>query len=208
MLPLVCNVYLAARRDKKLTHKQKHIAEACEVLLSALAQVGIDALVDEATGFQYARQRDALQRLLERYISSELARWVLTFDDDDYREMYRLRGWTLDPESSKKPGAVGKYTVDLVYDRIHPDLLTELKRSKAGWEENGGRKWGKLHQFLTTSQGHPRLRQHLEGVTVLMRVSRTWPEFYERLDTIYPRINQTMRIPFPEPDDDTSDRNI
>ena len=61
LLPVVCRIYLDAQRAKVLTSKQKHIADACELLLSALASVGIDALVDEATGFQYNRTRDALQ---------------------------------------------------------------------------------------------------------------------------------------------------
>ncbi len=82
LLPVVCRIYLDARREKKLTSKQKHIAEACEILLSALASVGIDALVDEATGFQYSRTRDALQKLLEQYVSRELARWERTFEPD------------------------------------------------------------------------------------------------------------------------------
>jgi hypothetical protein len=74
LLPVVCRIYLDARRAKALTSKQKHIAEACEILLSALASVGIDALVDEATGFQYDRPREALQKLLEQYVSRELDR--------------------------------------------------------------------------------------------------------------------------------------
>lgn len=50
LLPLVCRIFLDARREKALSKKQKHIADACEVLLSSLANVAIDALVDEATG--------------------------------------------------------------------------------------------------------------------------------------------------------------
>jgi hypothetical protein len=200
LLPLVCNVYLAARREKKLIHKQRHIAEACEVLLSALAQVGIDALVDEATGFQYSRARDELQRLLARYVSRELARWERTFQVDFYQHICRLKGWKFDPGSTKRTPALAWITADLIYDRIHPDLLKELKTVRGEL----GKPRQKLHQWLTTfpGGGHPRLKQHNEGVTALLSVARTWGQFQEWVDERYPKLNQTLRIPFPEDPDD------
>ena len=196
LLPLVCNVYLAARRDKKLIHKQKHIAEACELLLSALAQVGIDALVDEATGFQYSRERDALQKLLEKYVSKELARWERTFDPEFYRHIYRLKGWRLDPKSTKRTHAVARLTVSLTYNRIHPDLIKELKIVR----DEKGKTSQKLHQWLTTGPagGHPRLKQHLEGVVALLSVAESWAQFLDWVDVRYPELNKTLRIPFPE----------
>jgi hypothetical protein len=65
-LPMACRVYLDARREGKLHPNQRRIAEACEVLVAALANVGVDTLVDEATGFQRSRPDGALQGLLER----------------------------------------------------------------------------------------------------------------------------------------------
>lgn len=55
----MCEVYLSARRADDLVSSQEKLAYQAEVLLSALAQVGIDALVDEATGYQYDRKHDA-----------------------------------------------------------------------------------------------------------------------------------------------------
>lgn len=199
LLPVVCRIYLDARRAKKgITSKQKHIAEACEILLAALANVGIDALVDEATSFQYSRTRDALQRLLEQYVSRELARWERTFEPDFYRHLYRLKGWAFNPASSKRTPQVARLTVDLTYDRIHPDLLRELKQVR----NDGNKPNSKLHQWLTTgpSGGHPRLKQQLEGVVALMSVAPNWDTFKEWVDRRYPKYNETMRLPFPEDD--------
>ena len=75
MLPLVCDVYLAARAAGVLTRKQLPIAEACEILVRALAQTGIIALVDEATGFQEVRDRRTLEAILNRYLRQEFAAW-------------------------------------------------------------------------------------------------------------------------------------
>jgi hypothetical protein len=191
---VVCRIYLDARRAKKLTSQQKHIAEACEILLSALASVGIDALVDEATGFQYDRPREALQKLLEQYVSRELARWERTFEPDFYRHLYRLKNWAFNPTSSKRTPQVARLTVDLTYDRIHPDLLRELKQVRG----EGNKPSSKLHQWLTTGPtgGHPRLKQHLEGVVALMSVAGNWDQFSEWVDRRYPKYNETMRLPF------------
>ncbi len=201
LLPVVCRIYLDARRAKKLHASQRRIADACEILLSALANVGIDALVDEATGFQYSRTRDALQKLLEQYVSRELARWERTFEADFYRHLYRLKGWAFNPMSSKRTPQVARLTVDLTYDRIHPDLLRELKQVR----NEGNKPNSKLHQWLTTGPngGHPRLKQHLEGVVALMSVANNWEQFREWVDRRYPKYNETMRLPFP--DDDAAD---
>ena len=62
LLPQVCNVYLQAKYAGKLTPNQEHIAEQCLMLLNGFATVGIIALVDEATGYQYDRPRKASRR--------------------------------------------------------------------------------------------------------------------------------------------------
>lgn len=202
-LPTVCRIFLDARRAKVLSKKQKHIADACEVLLAALANVGIDAMVDEATGFQYNRTRDALQRLLEQYVSRELARWEKTFEIDFYKHMYRLKKWKFNPASSKRTPQAARLTVDLTYDRIHPDLLKELKQVREEKEKPST----KLHQWLTTGPtgGHPRLKQHLEGVVALMSVATSWNQLMEWMDRRYPKYNTTPSIPFHEFEDETED---
>lgn len=199
LLPIVCRIFLDARRAKKLSKKQKHIADACELLLSGLANLGIDALVDEATGFQYVRTRDALQRLLEQYVSRELARWERTFEMDFYRHLYRLKGWAFNPGSSRRTPQVARLTVNLTYDRIHPDLLRELKHVRS----EGRKPHSKLHQWLTSgpSGGHPRLKQHLEGVVALMSVATSWEQFRDWVDRRYPRYGDTMKLPFPDFDE-------
>jgi len=171
------------------------MANQCEILVRGFARVGIIALVDEATGYQDVRSRDELRLILERYIAKELARWVKTFPNEFYECMYRLRGWSYDPASVKRPGCVAYYTVDLTYDRLAPDLFRELKQRTD--RDAKGRLKHRLHRWLTTDYGHPRLRQHLEGVIVLMKISRSWEEFYYRLNQVYPKLNQTALLPIP-----------
>ncbi|MDE0779087.1 MAG: hypothetical protein OSB43_22625, partial [Nocardioides sp.] len=67
MLPLVCLVYMDAAKAGVLDSKQAGAAAAAEILYRGLATIGIVALVDEATGFQERRERDALRKILEAY---------------------------------------------------------------------------------------------------------------------------------------------
>jgi hypothetical protein len=62
LLPKVCWVYHDAIVAGKILPSQQRIAVVCEIMLRALTNVAIDALIDEATGFQDMRARDALQK--------------------------------------------------------------------------------------------------------------------------------------------------
>jgi hypothetical protein len=68
-------------------------AQESESLLISLANVGLTALIDEATGFQRERAPDALRELLDRYLKKEYAIWAKRFPDDFYFEMFRLKRW-------------------------------------------------------------------------------------------------------------------
>jgi hypothetical protein len=73
ILPDICDTVLAARKAGELQEQQEHIAAHCEILVRGLARVGIIALVDEATGFQRDRAKDALTRILEAFIAKGTA---------------------------------------------------------------------------------------------------------------------------------------
>ncbi|MGZ7317544.1 P63C domain-containing protein, partial [Streptococcus pyogenes] len=95
----------------------------------SLAKVGVTALVDEATGYQYERERFELQKIFKAYISEELLKWQKMFPDDFYMEIFRLNGWSYDVQSIKRrPGVVGKWTNELIYKRLPDGVLEELKR--------------------------------------------------------------------------------
>ena len=88
LLPEICEVWLAARDAGVLQTQQLRIADNADVLMRGLARVGVTALVDEATGYQYIRDRDELHRILEAYISKELLPWAKRFPDEFYKEMF------------------------------------------------------------------------------------------------------------------------
>lgn len=56
----------------------------------------------------------------------------------------------------------------------------------------------KLFQHLTEDFGHPKLREHLTGVIMLMKYSPDWQIFMDRLDREYPQWGDSLMLPFPE----------
>lgn len=186
LLPEVCRVYLRARDEGALLPSQRHIAHRADMLVRALASVGIDALVDEATGYQEVRDRKALSALLDKYLLKEFAAWAKRFPDDFYKEMFRLRGWQYPTISGAKPGVVGKYTMDIVYERLAPGLVEELEARNAKTES--GRRKAKHHQWLSGDVGHPALSAHIQGVTWLMKAADTWDQFMRSLDRAKPKV--------------------
>lgn len=156
--------------------------------------MGIIALVDEATGYQEVRTRDALARILETFVDQELQAWVQTFPTDYYRELFRLRGLTFSSDSVKRPQYFGNLTNDIVYKRIAPGVLDELKRVQR--KTSTGRPKDKLFQRLTQNAGYPKLREHLGSVVTLMKISPDWAAFKAHLDTLHPRFNETIPLDF------------
>ena len=180
----LCETIVEAKRAGILQKQQLKYAAPAEILLRGFAHVGIIALVDEATGYQYVRARKSLEEILEQFISKDLLRWAKMFPDDFYEEMFRLKGWKYDPKSNKRPVFAGKLTTDLVYDRLAPGVLEELKRITP--RDDKGRLKHKYHQRLTEDVGHPRLREHLWAVIALMRSADDWRTFYRAMNRALP----------------------
>ena len=180
----LCEAILKAREKGELHHQQVHIAEHAEILVRGFARVGIIALVDEATGYQDDRARDALAKIIEAFVAKELQGWVRTFQADFYRELFRLRGWAWTGKT-QRPRLVANLTNDIVYSRLAPGILKELRALNPPDEK--GRRKHKLFQHLTKDMGHPKLLEHLTIVTALMKASLSWSQFKELIDRVKPK---------------------
>lgn len=145
LLPKMCEVYLAARRAGVLTESQNKLAIQAEILLGALAEVGIDALIDEATGFQKDRKHDALRLLLARYLAEGLQKWIHTFPDSFFLELDRLYG--NEPTTSRsRPQYYGKFINKYIYEPIEYGYL-KSRLNELNITPDGKRK-ARFHQWL------------------------------------------------------------
>ena len=184
ILPDICAVLIEAEQKGALDARLKRLAERAAILQHGFATVGIIALVDEATGYQDERARDALAKILEAFVAKELRKWIKSFPTDFYRELFRLRKLPYDG-SVKRPQYIGHLTNDLVYARLAPSVLVELKRITPRDEK--GRLKHHLHRRLTQDVGHPKLLQHLASLTTLMRACDTWEQFKNLLNRSLPK---------------------
>ena len=197
ILPEVCEVFLQARQADKLHYMQEPIAARCELLIRGFARVGINALVDEATGYQYARARQALEQILEKFIATELQKWQKTFPDDFYIEMYRLRDWKYDDVVPKKrPQVIGHITNDIVYQRLAPFVLDALREVTP--RDTKGRRTERFHQHLTPEEGYRTLKEHLSAVVALVKTSSNWHQFMRLLDKALPKQNGMEPLFYPD----------
>lgn len=194
IIPKICDVWIDADEQANLGSRQKTVAAKARTLMRALAHVGIIALVDEATGYQKERATDALSRILEAFIAKELQPWVKTFPDEYYSQLFRLRGLNYPSESVRRPQYFGHLTNDIVYKRLAPAVLDELKSSTP--KTPSGRNKSHFHRRLTTELGHPKLREHMASVVTAMKLSKDYNDFIEKLDIIHPRYDETMSMDF------------
>lgn len=192
LLADICDAVLAARRAGALQKQQEHIAHQAELLIRGFARVGIIALVDEATGYQRDREKDALAKILEAFVAKELQPYLKTFPPEYYENLFRLYGLPYPPTGNKsfRPQFFGKITNEVVYARLAPNLLPELKRMASKAERKAH-----LHRWLTQEIGHPRLREHLASLVTLQKLSTNAKEWRELVDRIHPRYGDTLPLP-------------
>jgi hypothetical protein len=195
LLPKVCDVFLDAKAAGVLAHNQEHIAEQALMLIRGLAHVGIIALVDEATGFQYERPRRDLEEYLKKFLAEGLVRWARTFPADYFKHLCRLKEVELRTDM-RLPQYFGHLTNDLIYRRIAPGLLKALKDRRA----ERGSPSNKLHWWTSEELGHPSLLLHLGTVVGLMKINTDYDTFYKQLDSIAPRYPETPGL-FDDPKD-------
>lgn len=182
-LPSICEIWLAAREASVLQQQQMERALKAEVLMRSLAKVGIVALVDEATGYQVERERNALHELLSKYLTEERLAWAKRFPDEFYKQIYRLQGWIW-PSGSGRPGYVGKLTNKLVYEKLPKGVLDELQKRNP--TIISGRRRHKHHQFLSEDIGQPDLQNHLLQLIAVMRASPDWAHFIDNFERAFP----------------------
>lgn len=198
----ICDAVLEARKSTKLNYQSEHIAARCEILVRGFARVGIIALVDEATGYQKDRAKDALAQILEAFITKELQPWLKTFPADFYQEMFRLRGLPFLTTSVKRPQYFGVLTNNIVYDRLAPGVREELQKGVP--RNDAGRPVAKYFQKLTQNTGYPKLREHLGSIVTLMKLSDNWTDFMQKLDRFHPKFGSTipLNLEYKKEDDD------
>ena len=189
LIPLVCDLYLEADQavPRILVKSQENMVEKAKILVRSLAKVGITALIDEATGYQYDREKNELQKLLSKYIAEEFLPWTSRFPREYYQQIFRLYRWEYDPLSLKRTPYIGKFTNEYVYNEMSPEILKELREVNPS-DDNGRRK-RRHHQHLTEDIGVAHLQRHLDKLITVMKLSDNVEDFKKNFQRAFKKPN-------------------
>ncbi len=187
VLRRICSVWVRAHNAKVLGRSQERVAEKARILLDALADVAIIALIDEATGYQKRRAHDELQKILAAYIAPELMPWQRRFPLSYYEQIHRVMGWPFDASSTKRTAYIGKLTNKLIYDKLPPGVIDKLRHRNPTDPVKKRRRY-KHHQFLTTQVGNPHLQNQIMAITTLLRATPdgNWVLFEKLFNHAFP----------------------
>lgn len=193
----ICDAFLEARKTIKLSARQKIIADQCEILIRGFARVGIIALIDEATGYQYDRERFELHKILNAYVSDEILKWQLTFTDEFYKEIFRLWGLPFIPKYIRnKPSFIGKLTTKYIYEQLPKGVLEKIKEN-TGRTDKGNYKY-RWHQSLKPEVGREHLKKLIHEVTALMSISQSKEQFDAIFQAKYNSMPIQLQLEFTE----------
>jgi hypothetical protein len=148
----VCNVWLDARDAGVLGPRQILVAEKAQLLKNALAKLGIRELVDQATGFKETNDQREIARFLRNYVNTDLRQWMPLFPRSFFEQICRLKGIPFPKDDMRMPQYIGHIVNDLVYTRIAPGVLAELRTQNPVIGPKGRRR-GKFHQYATETVG-------------------------------------------------------
>lgn len=181
VLRRILTVWVRALNAGVLGPSQERVAQKAQVLLDGLADTAIDALIDEATGYQKRRAHDALQKILAAYVRPEFQVYQSKFPISFYEQIHRVMGWPFDASSSARTAYIGKLTNKLIYEQLPPGVFDNLRR-KNPVDPVTKRRKQKHYYWLTEDVGNPHVDKQIASVTTLLRATPTgqW-KFFEML---------------------------
>lgn len=191
----LCTAYVEALRDGALeTDRQRQIAIQASIFNSACSKVGLTAIIDEVTGYQYERAEDALTLKLKVFLEDEMRKWEKTFPDQLWAEFGRLTNWK-GATNSQRPKYWGKLVMELVYDYLDADVSAWLKEHAP--EPRHGQNY---HQWLSSQYGLKKLTEHIWMLIGMAGACQTMPELRQRMAVRYGRqqVQYTLFIDPPQ----------
>ena len=193
----ICDIWQKADKKGALENRlnAKLAAENAYIIFKGFATIGITALVDEATGYQYDREKDELQKILNQYISEELLPWQKRFPDLYYKELFRLNGWDFTVNGIKKrPGVIGTWTKKLIYEELPKGVLLDLERNVP--KSSSVNKTARFHQLLTDDIGNPHLTAQINQVVTLFQLSDDMKHMWNQFEKLKLRQGGQLELPF------------
>lgn len=178
LLPKICNTMLRVRDAGSEHPSQSAIIAQADIIMRGLAEIGITALVDEATGFDQDKKKDEYRDMFREFIRNECREWEKEFPEQFFELIYRLYGLQKST-TGRHPQFFGKFIRKYIYAPLASSkgaVLEMLDELNPVVYANGGRRF-KMHQFLTEMVGLPSFRAHLWQVVGIGNASKSKDSF-------------------------------
>jgi hypothetical protein len=176
----------------RMTLRQQQMAIKASMFLSACAKVGLEALIDEATGYQYERATDALQVKLAAFLEDEMRKWEKTFPDELWKEFGRLTAWK--GPLHQRPKYWGRLVMELIYEKLDPDVAEWLKKNAPSPKRGQN-----YHQWLSGQFGLRKLVEHIWMIVGMAKTCETMTELRDRVAELDGKQPVQMRFYLPAP---------
>jgi hypothetical protein len=187
----ICRAYSRGRDTGALTTEtQVAIAIRASMALAAFAKTGIEAAIDEVTGYQYERAADALRVKLTLFLEDEMRPWEKTFPDELWVQFGRLTRWK--GPIHERPKYWGKLVNELIYGYLDPDVYQWL-RTNAPKPRHGQN----YHQWLNGQYGLKKLIEHIWMVIGMATVCYDMRELRQRMAEKFGRQEVQFRLFLP-----------
>lgn len=182
----ICESYLEADEQGLLKANQKKLAKQAQIIIRSCAKVGIIALIDEVTGYQKVRAKNALQLKLHAFIADEMQDWARAFPTEFWFELARLEGIHYSPRS--RPLRWGKYVMAFVYDAIDPDIGQELRK------KNPNPQFRRNHHQWLREFGKDKLQAQLQKVITIMQLCDNMDDFRKKFARVFKKTPLQMEF--------------
>jgi hypothetical protein len=195
----ICQGFVAALEASQhedsgttLTQRQTEMAIKAGMFMAACAKVGLDALIDEATGHQYDREANALEVKLRAYLEKEMRKWERTFPDELWVEFGRLTNWQ--GTVTHRPKYWGHLVMQLIYEYLDPDVAQWLKENAPT-----PRKGQNYHQWLSAQYGLRKLVEHIWMVVGIARTCDSMDELKQKMRQMFGNGSLQLNMFLPKP---------
>jgi hypothetical protein len=182
----VLNAYVDAGLAGTLRKNQAHLAVNAQKILRSLQAVGLDAVIDEATGHQRHRAGDALARRFAEYLRDSASSHEVTFKEKLVRELHRVYGKTY--RQGRHPRWLASVNSKVYRTIFGDEIVGELKA------RNPEPHFGSNHHQFVSDDKRPFMRDDVEVMFVLARTSQDAADFWKRCEYHFKRTPMRLDI--------------
>ncbi len=193
LLPKICNALLKVRDAKEMHPSQEAIIAQADIIMRGLAEIGIIALVDEATGYIDDKDKEEYRDIFREFIRQQAGDYEKEFPPQFFDSIYRMYE-VRKGKPGKHPQFFGKFIRKYIYAPLansNGAVLDMLDEKNPVVYLNGGRKF-KMYQFLTEQVGLPAFKAHLWQVVGIQAASKNKDAFDRNFRRAFPPKGETI----------------